>query len=169
MEPEACFQQLALFSTCSHIKLFRQIFLSIVHNSVCYITSIFLWHYSPCGPRPLFQFLNLYTVGRTYWTGDQPVARPLPTHRTPQSQNKRTQTSMLRVGFEPSIPVFEREKSVHALDRAAIVTGCCLMSQPLIIRAEREGFICERKLHLHQVQFIFIHDTLVPQPRRHSY
>jgi hypothetical protein len=31
-----------------------------------------------------------YTVGRTSWTGDQPIARPLPTHRTTQTQNKRT-------------------------------------------------------------------------------
>jgi hypothetical protein len=29
-----------------------------------------------------FQFLTLYTVGRTPWMGDQPVARPLPTNRT---------------------------------------------------------------------------------------
>jgi hypothetical protein len=28
--------------------------------------------YSPCGPWPLFQFLNLYTVGRTPWTGIGP-------------------------------------------------------------------------------------------------
>jgi hypothetical protein len=41
-----------------------------------------------------FQFLNLKKVGRTPWTGDQPVARPLPTHRTTQTQNKRRQTSM---------------------------------------------------------------------------
>jgi hypothetical protein len=27
------------------------------------------------------QFLNPKTVGRTPWTGDQPIARPLPTHR----------------------------------------------------------------------------------------
>jgi hypothetical protein len=46
------------------------------------------------GPWPLFSFLILYTVGRTPWTGDQPVARPLPIHRTTQTQNKRTQTSM---------------------------------------------------------------------------
>jgi hypothetical protein len=32
-----------------------------------------------------------YTVGTTPWRGDQPVARPLPTHRTTQTQNKRTQ------------------------------------------------------------------------------
>jgi hypothetical protein len=33
--------------------------------------------------------LNLYTVRRTLSTGDQPVARLLPTHRTTQIQNKR--------------------------------------------------------------------------------
>jgi hypothetical protein len=27
-----------------------------------------------------FSFLSFYTVGRTPWTGDQPVARPLPAH-----------------------------------------------------------------------------------------
>jgi hypothetical protein len=42
------------------------------------------------GPWPLFSFLILYTVGRTPWTGDQPVARPLPTHTTTQTQNKHT-------------------------------------------------------------------------------
>jgi hypothetical protein len=30
---------------------------------------------------------------------------------------------MPRVGFEPTIPAFEREKTVHALERAAIVIG----------------------------------------------
>jgi hypothetical protein len=30
---------------------------------------------------------------------------------------------MSRVGFEPMIPVFERAKTVHALDRAATVIG----------------------------------------------
>jgi hypothetical protein len=33
-----------------------------------------------------------YTDDRTPWTSDQPVARPLPTHRTTQTQNKRTHT-----------------------------------------------------------------------------
>jgi hypothetical protein len=65
-----------------------------------------------------FNFLILYTDGRTPWTGDQPVARPLPTHRTTQ-----TQTSIPWVGFEPTIPAFEREKTAHALDRAATVLG----------------------------------------------
>jgi hypothetical protein len=33
----------------------------------------------------------LYIVGRTPWTGDQAVARPLPEHRTTQTQNERIQ------------------------------------------------------------------------------
>jgi hypothetical protein len=68
--------------------------------------SIFLGLYSTCGPWPLFQFLNLYTVGRTPWTGDQPVARPLPTHRINADR-------VPRVGFEPTIPVFERAKTLR--------------------------------------------------------
>jgi hypothetical protein len=75
------------------------------------------------GPWPHFDSLIFYTVGRTPWTGDQPVARPLPTHRTTQTQNKRTQTSMPWVRFEPMVRAFTRAKTVHALDRAATVTG----------------------------------------------
>jgi hypothetical protein len=63
------------------------------------------------------KFLYPKAAGRTPWTGDQPVARPLPT----QTQNKRTQTSMPQVGFEPTTPAFERAKSFHALDRAVTV------------------------------------------------
>jgi hypothetical protein len=43
--------------------------------------SIYLWLYSPYGPWPLFQFLNLYTDGRTPWTGDQPTNTPHNTNR----------------------------------------------------------------------------------------
>jgi hypothetical protein len=65
------------------------------------------------------QFLNPKTVGRIPWTGDQPIARPLAI----QTQNKHRQTSMPWVGFELTIPAFERAKTVHALDRAATVIG----------------------------------------------
>jgi hypothetical protein len=75
------------------------------------------------GPWLLFSFFIFYTVGRTPWTGDQPVARPLPTHRIAQTQNKRTQTYTPRVGFAPTILAFERAKTVHATDRAATVIG----------------------------------------------
>jgi hypothetical protein len=72
---------------------------------------------------PLFQFLDLYTVGKTPWMGVSHIARPLPTNGTTQIHNKYKQISMPRVGFEPTITVFERTKAVHALDRAANVIG----------------------------------------------
>jgi hypothetical protein len=61
-------------------------------------------------------FLIVYTVGRTPWTGDQTAAMPLPTYRTSQ-----TQTSMPQVECQRTTPVFDRTKTVHALDRAATV------------------------------------------------
>jgi hypothetical protein len=70
-----------------------------------------------------FCFMIIYTFGRTPWTGDQPVARPLPTHGTTQTQSKRIQASVTRVWFEPTIPRFESVKTVHSLDRAATVIG----------------------------------------------
>jgi hypothetical protein len=70
-----------------------------------------------------FSFLILYKIGKTPRTVNQPFARPLPTHKTTQTQNERTPTSMPRVGFETTIPVFEWAKTVHALDRAATVIG----------------------------------------------
>jgi hypothetical protein len=86
--------------------------------------SLYLWLYSPLlGLGRFFSFLIFYRVGRTPWKGDQPVTRPLPAHRTAQTQNKSTQTSMPRVGLEPAIPVSERTKTVHAVDRAATVIG----------------------------------------------
>jgi hypothetical protein len=43
------------------------------------------------GPWPFLQFRNhFYTDGKTPWRGDQPDARPLPKHRTTQTQNKPT-------------------------------------------------------------------------------
>jgi hypothetical protein len=53
-----------------------------IHLSIYIYLSVYLRFYNPFArPRPLFQFLNQYTVGRTPWTGDQLVARPLPAHR----------------------------------------------------------------------------------------
>jgi hypothetical protein len=90
------------------------------------ILVIYLWLYSQpfVGPWPFFSFLILYTGGKTPWTEDQPVARPLPAHSTTQ-----TQTSIPRVGFKPTTPVFERVKTAHALDRAPTVIGRILVTQ----------------------------------------
>jgi hypothetical protein len=67
---------------------------------------LLLWLYSPLfGLCCSFSSLILYTVGRTPWSGDQPVVRPLPTHKATQ-----TQTSTLRVGFEPTTRVWAGRK-----------------------------------------------------------
>jgi hypothetical protein len=47
-------------------------------------------------------------------------------HTEQHKQNKRTQTSMCRVGYEPTTPVFERAKAIHTSDRAANVVGIVL-------------------------------------------
>jgi hypothetical protein len=73
---------------------------------------VYLWFYSPLlGLGRFFSFLIFYIVSRTPWTSDQSVAKLLPAYRTEQTQDKRTQTSMPQVGFEPTIPVFERAKN----------------------------------------------------------
>jgi hypothetical protein len=91
--------------------------LSFIHSSMALQPFV--------GPWPLLQFRNpFYTDGRTPWTSDQPVARPLPTHRTTQTPNRSTHKHpCLSVGLEPTIPAFERAKTVHALDRAATLIG----------------------------------------------
>jgi hypothetical protein len=78
--------------------------------------------------RRFFSFLIFYTVSRTPWTGEQPVARPLSANRIAQKQNKHKQTAMAQVEFEPMTPVFERAKTVPALDRAATVIGAASSS-----------------------------------------
>jgi hypothetical protein len=78
------------------------------------------------GPGPFFSFMIIFTDGRTPWASDQLVTRPVPKHRTTQTQNKHIhthQTSMPCVGFEPMNPASERAKTAHALDRSATVSG----------------------------------------------
>jgi hypothetical protein len=65
-----------------------------------------------------FDFSFLILVDRTPCKGDQPLARPLP-----DTENKRKQTPMPWVGFEPTISVFQRAKTFRALDRTATVIG----------------------------------------------
>jgi hypothetical protein len=57
--------------------------------------------------------------------GNQPVARPLYLHKGQHKQNIHTQTCMLRVRFESTIPVLQRAKTVHASDRE--VTAECII------------------------------------------
>jgi hypothetical protein len=76
-----------------------------------------------CWTLPPFSFSLSFTVNRTPGMGDQPVTRPLPAQRTAQTQSKRTQTTMPQVGLEPTIPVFEWAKTVHAIYGASTVIG----------------------------------------------
>jgi hypothetical protein len=120
-----------------------------------FIHFIHQWLYSSLlGPCQFFTFPILYTVGRTPCTGNQPVERPLPTHRTTQTWNKRTQTSVPWLGFEPTIPVLERTKTVHALDRAANMIGALQ-----ITHKEMETNMTKRSAHL-QSQRNLILDVL---------
>jgi hypothetical protein len=114
------------FGKTSHqvfIYLFIYLFIhAFIHSSMALQPFV--------GPWPLLQFCNIfYTDGRTPRTSDQPVARPLPTYRTTQTQNKCTHTSTPWVGFEPMIPAFELAKTIHVLDRAATVIGVTMCEQ----------------------------------------
>jgi hypothetical protein len=72
--------------------------------------------------------LFLYTAGRTPWTGDQPVAKPLPTQRITQTQNKRTHRHpCLEWNSNPrSQRSSERRQFMPYKDRAATVIGVCV-------------------------------------------
>jgi hypothetical protein len=99
------------------LKLFNILqyrFCPSIYGSTVFFFEIFV---------PFFSFLILYRVGRTPWTRDQSVARPLPTHRTTQRKNERKQISMPCAGWEHRISAFEQVKRVHALDRVATVIG----------------------------------------------
>jgi hypothetical protein len=70
------------------------------------------------------------------------------THRTTQ-----TQISMHRVEFEPTIPMFERAKTVHALDRPATVIDVIQPRmvnsiQTVVMDLERDGrVLLEYRVH----------------------
>jgi hypothetical protein len=56
--------------------------------------------------------------GRSPWTGDQPVARPIPTQDSTKHK-ERGHTTMPRAGFEPTISVLEWPITIGALDHEA--------------------------------------------------
>jgi hypothetical protein len=117
---------MVLILTCKNTK-----FLKCGLSRYCYLHSsfrnlhFFHWLYSPLGPWPLlFQFHDHFTDGRTPWASDQFVSRPLHKRRKTQTQNIHIhQISMPCVGFEPTIPAYERAKVVHISDRSATVIG----------------------------------------------
>jgi hypothetical protein len=102
------------FDHLFHDQYHARILLDLPEKCLPTYLPTYLWLYSPLlGLCRFFRFLIFYRVSRTPWKGDQPVARPLPTHRTAQTRNKRTQTSMPPVGLEPTILVFEQARRGH--------------------------------------------------------
>jgi hypothetical protein len=73
------------------------------------------------GPWPIFSSLIFTQSVGFLGRGSASRKTATSTHRTAQTENKRTQASIPQVGFEPTISVFELTKTVHDLDRAATV------------------------------------------------
>jgi hypothetical protein len=63
----------------------------------------------------LFSFLILCTVGRTLWTGDRPVARPLPTHRTQHRINSHNTDTHALSGVRTHDPSVETSEDSSCL------------------------------------------------------
>jgi hypothetical protein len=83
------------------------------HFKTAQKTNIFL----PMSLQPLLGpglFFNsvviFYTDGSTPWTSDKPVARPLPTHRTTQTQN-------IRIHRHLCIEWDSNPRSQHSIER----------------------------------------------------
>jgi hypothetical protein len=86
--------------------------LTFRHTLLRFVSFIHIWLYSTLlGHGRFFNFLILYTHGRSSWAGDQPVARTLP-------YTEDSHTSMPRVVFEPTTAEFERAKTVHVCQTA---------------------------------------------------
>jgi hypothetical protein len=61
------------------------------------------------------------------------------------------------VGFEPTIPVFQRAKTVHALDRAATVIGLW----ELITNYSMQSFNCFDVLPLKSLVNVRFYDSMI--------
>jgi hypothetical protein len=83
-----------------------------------------------------FSFLVLYTVGRTPCTGDQPVARPLPTHRTTHTIKPHNTDNHTLSGIRTHNPSIRASENSSSLDRAATVVGCSIMQAYNICTAQ---------------------------------
>jgi hypothetical protein len=102
-----------------YLSIYLSTYLSIsVYLSIYLSIYLYLWLYSPLLDLGFyFSFLIFYIVGRTSLTGDQPVARPLPTHKKDTDTEKTPQTSMPWVEFEPPDPSLRASEDSSCLRR----------------------------------------------------
>jgi hypothetical protein len=76
------------------------------------------WLYSPLlGPGCFFRFVTLHRVGKTPWTGDQPVARPLPTQRIAQHRINEHRHPCLEQDLNPRPQCSRGENSSYVRPR----------------------------------------------------
>jgi hypothetical protein len=101
-------------------RMSPEYFINNLDRLPCICPSIHPWLYNPLSDLGRFSVSWSFTqsVGLLGRESSPSQERYLRT-----GQNKRTQTSMPWVGFEPTIPVFERAKTVHVWDRTAILIG----------------------------------------------
>jgi hypothetical protein len=76
------------------------------------------------------------------------VTSPSQSRYLTQTQNKHRQTSMPRVGFEPTIPAFERAKTVHASGRVATAFGVTERRRSLQSKKQRPMYRACLSVHL---------------------
>jgi hypothetical protein len=101
--------------------------LTVRYESGYYI--FFSGSIAPVGPGLFSQFHDHFTDGRTPWTGDQLVSRPLPKHRTTQTQNKHIPNIHALSGIrthDPSVHASEDSSSLRPLgycDRRLLFWG----------------------------------------------
>jgi hypothetical protein len=86
------------------------------------------------------------------------VLRKASTYTGKHNRERRKQTSMPRGGFEPAIPMFERPKTVLALDRSAIETGFTLN---LPVRKYLKSFLSLQAFRLKLCYRIFL-KSIIP-------
>lgn len=88
----------------------------------------------------------LLTLDRTPWTGDQPCRKASTyLYRTTQIQEKRGPTSMPRMRFQPTIPMFERAKTVHALGLTIIAIGTVSLKKRSTFIVPGASWWCSRE------------------------
>jgi hypothetical protein len=98
-----------------------------LHSHIIECTHFFfLLALQPLWALAAFLFPDLFTIGRTPWTCDQPVAKPLPKHRTAQTQNKHIYYTLninAQGGIQTRNHGLRAIETVHAWDRSATATG----------------------------------------------
>jgi hypothetical protein len=91
----------------------------------CFFLLFFLMALQPLWALGSFQFPDLFKIGRTSWSNDQLVARPLPKHKTAQTQNKHIYTPNIyaRSGIRTHDQSVRASEDSSCLRPPATVTG----------------------------------------------